>query len=580
MRPERSTLAKAARDPRGARLDPWLFAALLGPLLLLPLLAGERIGEPVADDYDHLFHVLLVRPWSWFDGCGAKFYWRPLGRQAFYGALAPWMLRHPAAVALLQLAALCLAAAFLYRAFRPALGPTLAFAVSTAPWLMESSRLLVAWPGCFQDLGALLFASIALHEAVARRRATHLAAGLAALLCKEVAAVALLTTVLCPAARFDDPRERRSWFVSAALLVAVWASMYAWVAARAGLATPLPASPSPLAAAQALALVPWWTFKTVISLPPATGVQDLLLVVALVALVPWRRLGEAARERAELRAWWAWGLLWSLPLALTLVPFSPAWAPYRVAFIGLGAVAALTVTAQALHPRGALVLLALRLALLGVAPRPVREVALEPPFRGAAIDVPRLSRLQRLVPEVRDSLRVHHPRLPHGATVVWESFPAMAEYAFGSRLALCVWYRDSTLQWIPISRWMADPGRPVAAVVEFQDRPGREIALVEPQAMRALFRAQAALAARRDAESLRWLARAESLQADTAAAFFSRSIAGKRAFAEARLRFDQGRYDEARARLLELLATHPGDVPSRRLLDAAEESLQRARSSR
>ena len=39
-------------DARSRWLDPWLIAALLAPLVLLPMLAGERIGEPVADDFD------------------------------------------------------------------------------------------------------------------------------------------------------------------------------------------------------------------------------------------------------------------------------------------------------------------------------------------------------------------------------------------------------------------------------------------------------------------------------------------------------------------------------------------------
>ena len=72
-----------------------------------------------------------------------------------------------------------------------------------------------------------------------------------------------------------------------------------------------------------------------------------------------------------------------------------------------------------------------------MAPRPVHQIALDPPDQGASSDVPRLSRLQRLVWEVRDKIQSRYPKLPHGAGVVWENFPAMTEYAFGSRLALC-----------------------------------------------------------------------------------------------------------------------------------------------
>src|SRR5437867_61722 len=89
-------------EVRSRRPDPWLIAALLAPLVLLPLLAAERIGEPVADDFDFLNQVLLTGPWSWFDGGGANNYWRPLGRQAYYATFAPWMLHRPLAVGIVQ----------------------------------------------------------------------------------------------------------------------------------------------------------------------------------------------------------------------------------------------------------------------------------------------------------------------------------------------------------------------------------------------------------------------------------------------------------------------------------------------
>jgi len=223
-------------SPVGGR-DPWLIAALLAPLALLFFLIGERIGEPVADDYDYLHHLLLTGSWSWFDGCGATLYWRPLARQAYYATLAPWMLDHPRLVAFAQIGCLCLAAALIYRSFRSALGPMAAFAVSTAPWMMESSRLLIAWPSCFQDVGALLFVSLAMHEAVAARLWSFLGAGLAALLCKEVAVIPLVTLMACPAIQLGGGR-RRIWMLPVALLSAAWVAVYVWVYARAALELP------------------------------------------------------------------------------------------------------------------------------------------------------------------------------------------------------------------------------------------------------------------------------------------------------------------------------------------------------
>ena len=553
--------------------DPVFLLALIAPLLLLPLMAGARLGEPVADDYDYLHHVLLSGSWSWFDGCGSSVYWRPLARQAYYAILAPWMLERPGAVALLQLACLCAAAGLWYRAFRGALGRATALAVSTAPWMMESSRLLIAWPSAFQDLGALLFVALAVHEAVAGRRWRFLAASGAALLCKEVAAVAVPAILLCPAVDLGDRRRQRAWILSTAVLVAAWAAVYLTVHVRAGLAFPgsggVPMSER--AWDRALVQVPWWSFKAIWSRPPTTGWLDLVLVLGLAAMVPWARVRARFAERPDLRAWWRWGLLWTLPLLLTLLPFHPAWWPYRVAFVALGALIATVVTLAALHRHALTVFVLLRLALLVVAPRPVAAVAVDRPLGDAAIDVPQLSRLQRFGGDVRSVLRARFPTLPHGAAVAWENFPRMAEYAFGSRPALQVWYRDTTLRWLPLGRWIERPSEPVAAVVEFQPGHRPEVALVEPDAMRALLAANQALIAGDGERSLRWLARADSLQPDTSAAEFHRAVAGKRAFAEALIHFRDQRYDLARERLEVVLALYPGDVPSRRLLARIDE---------
>lgn len=157
------------------------------------------------------------------------------------------------------------------------------------------------------------------------------------------------------------------------------------------------------------------------------------------------------------------------------------------------------------------------------------------------MDFPRLSRLQRLMREIRVTLRSERPTLPHGAEVVQQNLPHGAEWAFGGDHALRVWYGDSTLHWIRFETFRADPARPVSAIVEFQ--PGRraEVAIVEPDAMRAQLEGYRLLVDGRWAESAALFDRADSLQRDPDALVFRAYDASRRALALGRL----GRGDAA-----------------------------------
>jgi hypothetical protein len=418
---------------------------------------------------------------------------------------------------------------------------------------------------------------------MAARLWTFLVAALAALLCKEVAVIALITVFICPAVRLEKQHQRRTWLMSVSVLLAAWGAAYLWVYSRASLTIPGPGGghwPS-LVWLPGIALVPWWSIKAIWSLPPSSGMVDVLVVVGLVVSTPWSRVVAIVHGlEPEVRAWWLWGLAWSLPMVLTLVPLFPAWGPHRLALAGFGAAAATMVTLKSVHRHAIWIFLLVRLLLLALAPAPVRQVSVEPPARGATLDVPRLSRLQRFIADVRHVLRARYPRLPHDAVVVQENFPAMTESAFGLRPAVHVWYRDTSLRWVPISQWIASPTIPVATVVEYQGDRKNEIALVEPEAMRALILASAAMNEGRESESLRLLARAESLQVDTSAVVFRGSLVGKRHYALARLRFQEGRYNDARSELAALLVAYPGDVPGRRLLKEVEEALAESRPGR
>ncbi len=564
----RAGAPEAASPAPPAWRDPLLWLSALAALVLLATSAGAPLGEPVADDYEYLHHMRFTPHWGWLDGFGSQLYWRPLARQAYYGALYGTLLSSPFTVALLHLACLALAGALLYRALRPALGSWPAFAAATFVPFMESSRMLIAWPSNFQDVGCILFVALALHEAVARRLATFLAAALASFLCKEVGVVGAALVLVCPAVRFRDLRERLRWIAAFAVLVAAWGALYRWVWVHAPLVPPgateieLAARSEPLL--HRVTVVAGWGVRALLSLPPIATKRDapaflaagLLAVAWLVTLVVKR--GAASRSRATW-PWLAWGGAWCVALGLTLVPFYPGWGAYRMAFVGLGAGVAIPVLLAATDRSLLFGWLALRLALTAVGPPPSRDVTSEVPAWGASIDIPRLTRLQRFVIDVRAALAERYPTLPPGSAVVQRNFARLTEFAFGNKPALHVWYGDSTLRWVRFTEWRKDASRPVTTVVEYENGRADEVALVEPGALRALLAALDALNAGDVPAGLAALARAESLQLDSNAVVFRGEVLGKRAYALATL----GEFDAAEAAARRALALYAPELDGR-----------------
>src|SRR5204862_523131 len=134
---------------------------------------------------------------------------------------------------------------------------------------------------------------------------------------------------------------------------------------------------------------------------------DLPSFVAL-AVLGVATLGLARAGSAEVRArirtslpWLVWGLVWSLVLAATLVFFYPSWEPYRCAFVVVGFGVAATMLLGAITPRLLIVLLAVRLTMFVLAPGPATGVRSRADEAGASIDIPKLTRLQRLVASIR-----------------------------------------------------------------------------------------------------------------------------------------------------------------------------------
>ncbi len=593
-----------AAPPAPPWRDPWLAATLLSVLPLLLHSWKAPLGEPFADDYDFLHRALLEPHRSLFDGGGALIYWRPLSRQVYYALLGPLMLSHPRAVALLHAALLALAAALLYRALRPRWSGPAAAAAATFPLLAESSRTLLLWPSTFQDLGALLFSALALHEASRRRLGTALAALLAGLLCKEITVVAALLLPWLPGDALGTRRERLRWLAGVGVVLALWGGAYALVMRHAGLlfqrhleaSTP----PLPLRLGWALGHSLQDGFSLG-ALPPGAALAGaaaalVLLVAGIVAGLRARGRGAiAGRLAASPVGWIAWGAAWFVLSTATLGETYPLWGPFRgaVGLAGLGIACATTFGAAG--PGWLAALVTLRLATFAAAPGPPPAIGQAPPTEGE-YDFVTLSRLQRLSAETRSILKRAYPTLPRGATVGRFHRPLMAEHAFTHGKALQVWYRDTTLQWVEWKDIAAHPDRELDAVLEYEPHARRQIGLVTPAAMHEYV--ESFLEGADFRAALARLARADSLQQDRGALVFLGTLAGKRAlclmglndapgaqraaeqglalwtdaadsrYVLATLLAVEGHRSEAMAQLDTLLARYPYDESARLMLDS------------
>jgi hypothetical protein len=403
-------------------------------------------------------------------------------------------------------------------------GP-LAAAAASFPLLAESTRTIAGWPTQFVDLGLYLFTALAVHETTRRRLPSALAALLAALLCKEVAVVTAALLPFLPVGP-RDRRERLRWGAGTAGVVAAWALASAAVRRHAHLALPeLTRSPEALAT-PLLARLVWavsGSLKAIASLTLLPGPHDgpvtvaILLVLGIAGVV--LATSRDARTRLGRQApWLGWGLAWFLLASASLTPVYPSWQPNRSQYgsAGLG-VAAVGVLGAA-HPALAGALVAVRLGALALAPGAVRTVEEKAPESGAFMDYARLTRLQRFMRDTRQLLLRHYPTLPHGAIVVQENLPHSLEYAFGGDHALRVWYADSTLHWMRFDVFRAHPDTAVTVIVQGEPRHVPEVALVEPEAVRELLRAQPNVGAHRFPEVLAALDRADAAQRDTNAA--------------------------------------------------------------
>ena len=536
----------------------WLSALSVLPLVLHSL--GAPLGEPVAEDFDFLRHWRLLGNHSLLDGGGSLAFWRPVAHQLYYGALGTLILEHPRVVAAIHAVLLALSALLLYRTLRPRWSGPQAAAAASFPFLSESVRTVVSWPSHGVELGSLLFAVAALHEASRRRLATCLVALVLALLCKELAVVAALLIPLMPewggasqlAAAARQPGSpavarapsssalatRARWMLATGVVTAVWALTYLYVRRTAGLALPhqLESDPASLAVpfAERMAWASWNGARALLSLPATAAPGDAAwgfaaAAVGLVALVLFVVLGPARARLRHALPWIAWGVAWFALSSAALTTMFPIWAPNRVLFGSVGLGVALAALAGAAHPVLLAALVVLRLGAFVASPGPSRDVAFEAAPTGAFMDFPQITRLQRLMADTRGVLKSAHPMLPHGAQVGQRNMPRRAEYAFGGDRALQVWYGDTTLRWVRFDTYSRDTSITLAAIAEYQLGYHPQLALVDPGAMRALLRALRQMADGDPNGALVSLALAETAQRDPTARVFLGTVLSKRA---------------------------------------------------
>jgi hypothetical protein len=500
---------------------------------------GAPLGEAVADDFDFLHHALLEGRHGVFDGGGSLAFWRPFAHQGYFSLVGRLVLAHPGAIAALHTALLGAGSLLIYRMLRPSWPGHLAAIAASFPLIAESARTLITWPAEMVEIGPFLFSALALHEASRRRMGTALGSLLAALLFKEVAMVTALMLPWVPQATGEARRPRARWILGSAIVVAVWGIAYLLVRRHAGLALPHHLETDPAMLHTSLvARLKWATWNSVLavfSLELMAGRWDLWILggAAAIVLVAGARLARSPRARACFahRAGWTWwGLAWFALSCGVLVPIFPIWAPARTLFGSVGLGVALAAALDAALPALAPLLLGVRLAALVASPPAPPGITSTPPERGAFADFPKVTRLQRLMRETRQTLLREYPNLPRGAMIGQQNMPMAAEYAFEGSRALHVWYRDTTMRWVRYEDFARARELPLTTIVQYEEFSSPQIALIDIDAMRELLRAQDAINRDHDVLAARAaIERADSLQTDRDARAFLGKIAGIRA---------------------------------------------------
>jgi tetratricopeptide (TPR) repeat protein len=542
--------------------DRWAWASLLAMVALLVRSIGAPLGEPVAEDFDFLRRALFHGLGSLFDGGGSTAFWRPLAHQVYYTALGPLVLDHPRAIATLHALLLAAGTLLVYRALRPSLGGVTACVAASFPCFAESTRTLVGWPSQFVDVGLYFFTALALHETSRRRLPSALAAALLALLCKELAVVAVVLLPCFPAER--SPRERFRWAGACAALLLAWGATYLAVRHAAHLSLPHHLEQDPALLGTPITARFAWALRgglrSMASLPLVPDPSDILGGVLGIGLLAATILAAAffPKVRARLvarRTWLAWGLAWFLGATAALTTIFPLWQPNRTHFGSAGFGVAAAVACEAVQPGLTATLVLGRLLLLVLAPAPPAQITPEAAQTGAFMDFVQLTRLQRFMSETRRLLRADYPRAPSHATLIEMNLPHGLSYALGGDRAVQVWYRDSTLRIANFGALADDSTLVTVAGVQYQPAGASQVVLLSPAAMRAQDDAYRALRAHRWPESVAAVDHADALLPDPRYVVFHGNNAGYRAFAWLQM----GRTAEAEQESRRALSLDPTD---------------------
>ena len=451
-KPKAPTKSTAPAVPTaGVRLSEpaWLAIGALSLVALSVASRGALFGVPVADDYDFLYW-LRFHPFALFDSMGAPYYWRPVSRQLYFALVSPILYSAPWLVSVLHAVLLAATSFFLYRIARRAWSPGVSVAIAVFPLVSEPARTLLVWPTGAQYLLAMLGAVVAVHEALAERKAAATLAALFAILSHGAAAPALAALPVIAWVRTRNRRTTLVWTGLMAAVAAIWVGGH-WLGREHGthfFAGGTLDATFPQRLLRAAAIV-------------TTALFNLEDAQPLVAMIAWAGYGalltlalflfatdRGARARLQLRAPTllgaaAWFGLAIAPLALLF----PDWSSWRtgLAALGLGVfLVGLLGTARPWLAAGFAVLLT---GTLLAAPTAPVHVSKYQPVTTSRMGFIQLVRLERTVDFARRLLESSYPTLRRGADVAYWSRVGMTEVGFEREKAVRVWYEDSTIAW-------------------------------------------------------------------------------------------------------------------------------------